>query len=228
METQHTAILKRAGIVLVVVGLIDIAVMIYCIVKQISYSSSFNIFAVIAGIFLMRGSLQAASIVRWFAVFMLSAFVALLFAFPFLQPVSLTLMQLRLDPVASVATVAFMAFVLGLLAWLIRELGSEPIQAARASAGRKQRDMRIPAAAGVGLVVVIGTFLALLLGGESANRAKSLAEQQAGPGYRYHVSSLNIVTNREGTIVSGEVTAWNDKEIRNIPVRWEENSASRP
>ena len=222
METQHTPILKRVGGVLLVVGLVDIAVMIYCIAKGIPYSSSFNIFAVIAGVFLLRGSLRAASVVRWFAVFMLTAFFAFLIAWPFMQPLDLTLTQLRLNPGASVATVALMAFVLGLLFWVVRELGREPIQAARIGAGRKLRDMRIPAAIGVALVVVMGIFLALLLGGDSAEHAKFMAEQQVGPGYRFHVSSLNIAKNNRGTFVSGVVTAWNDKDIRNVPVHWEE------
>jgi len=222
MDTQHIPILKRVGAVLLAVGLVDIAVMIYCIANQISYSSSFNIFAVAAGIFLLRGSLRAASIVRWFAAFMLAAFVALLIAWPFMQPVALTLTQLRLNPGTSFAVFGFMVFVLGLLVWLIRELGHETVMAARAGAGIKQRDMRIPAAVGVGLVVVMGIFMALLLGGESADRAKSLAEKQVGPGYRLHVTSLNIATNDQGTFVSGVVTAWNDNEIRNLSVHWEE------
>lgn len=222
MDTQHTTILKRVGTVLLVVGLIDIVVMIYCIANRISYSSSFNIFAVVASIFLLRGNLRAASLVRWFSVFMLSGFVALLIAWPFMQPISLTLTQLRLSPGTSIATFAFTAFVLGLLVWLIRELGCEAVMAARAAAGRKIRDMRIPAVTGVGLVIVMGIFMALLLGGESADRAKSIAEQQVGPGYRLHVSSLNIAKNNQGTFVSGVVTAWNDREIRNLPVHWEE------
>lgn len=222
MDKREGPILKRVGGLLLVVGLIDIAVMIYCIANRISYSSSFNIFAVVAGIFLLRGSLRAASIVHWFAVFMLAAFVTLLLAWPVIQPFALTLTQIRLNPGMSFATFVFMVFVLGFLGWLIRELGREPVMAARASAGRKQRDMRIPAAAGVGLVIVMGIFMAFLLGGETADRAKSMAEQQIGPGYRLTVSSLNIAKNNQGTFVSGVVTAWNDNEIRNLPVHWEE------
>lgn len=204
------------------VGLIDIAVMIYCIANRISYSSSFNIFAVVAGIFLMRGSLRAALIVRWFSVFMLATFTAFLLAWPFMQPMNLTLTQLRLNPGASFSMAAFMAFVLGLLFWLVRELGRKPIQAARTRAGRKEWDMRIPVVTGVGLVVVLGIVLVPMLSGESANHAKSIAKQQVGQGYRFHVSSLNIAKNNQGTFVSAVVTAWNDNEIRNIPVHWEE------
>ena len=153
---------------------------------------------------------------------MLSGFVALLIAWPFMQPISLTLTQFRLSPRTSIATFAFTAFVLGLLGWIIRELGREAVMAARTAAGRKIRDMRIPAATGVGLVIVMGIFMALLLSGESADRAKSIAEQQVGPGYRLHVSSLNVAKNNQGTFFSGVVTAWNDNEIRNITVHWEE------
>ena len=48
METEpYLPILRRVGIVLLLAGLIDIGVMVYCIANDISYSSSFNIFAVI-------------------------------------------------------------------------------------------------------------------------------------------------------------------------------------
>jgi hypothetical protein len=220
---MHTSILKRVGAVLLAVGVIDIAVMIYCVANGISYSSSFNIFAVIAGIFLLRGSLRAASLVRWFAVFLLAGFLSLLIALPFLQPLDLTLTQLRLNPVAFLGTVVIGAFALCLLFWVSRELGRQPIQDALVSARFKRRDMRIPAAAGVGLVVVVGVFLmALLQLGGSAEHAKSIAEQQVAAGYRFHVRSLSIVKNSQGKFFSGVVTAWNEKEIRNIPVHWEE------
>lgn len=222
MDTQNAPVLKRVGAVLLIVGSIDIAVMIYCIANHIPYSSSFNIFAVVAGAFLLRGSLRAASIVRWFAVFLLAAFLALLLAWPLVQPFALTLTQIRLNPGTSFAKLAFVAFALGLLVWVIGELGRESVKAACARAGRKQRDVRIPAVAGVGLVIFMGIFMALLLGGESAKRAKSMAEQQVGPGYRFHVSSLKIAKSSQGTFVSGVVTAWNDNEVRNIPVQWEE------
>ena len=72
--------LKRVGTVLVAVGLLDIGVMVYCVMNGISYTSSFNIAAVIGGIFLRRGSLRAASIVAWLAVlFLTGASCGLLF-----------------------------------------------------------------------------------------------------------------------------------------------------
>ncbi len=221
--TSHVPILKRIGTVLLAVGLLDIAVMVYCIVNRVSYSSSFNLIAVIAGIFLLRGSVRAASIVRWFAVFMLAGFLTLVFAWPFLQPIDLTLTQVRLNPLSAVASLGVISVLLALLFWLYRELGQASIQAACAAAGRKDRDMRIPAAAGVGVVVLLAIFMAILLGSELVSKAKSMAEQQLGATYRYHVSSLNIMTNGQSTFVTGVVTAWNEKEIRQVPVKWEEH-----
>jgi hypothetical protein len=54
---DHTAILRKTGWVLVAVGLIDIAMMIYTISLGMSYSSSLNIFAVVAGLFLIGGKI---------------------------------------------------------------------------------------------------------------------------------------------------------------------------
>lgn len=223
MDNQdYLHILKRVGWVLLAVGLIDISVMIYCIVNNIKYSSSFNIFAVIAGFLLLRGSLGTASLVRWFSVFMLAASVTGLIAWPFFQPFDLTFTQIRLYPGAFVTTAAVFALLLGILYWLVRELGREPIQAAITNSGRKLRDMRIPAAIGVGLIIVVGIFTIRFLGGESAERAKSMAERQVGPGYHFFLSSIQFSKNNQGTSGSGVVTAWNDSEIKKIPVHWED------
>lgn len=62
---SHLFILKRIGWVLLVIRLVDIGVMVYCIANGFAYSSSLNIFAVVGGAFLIRGSLRAASIIRW-------------------------------------------------------------------------------------------------------------------------------------------------------------------
>jgi len=220
---MHAVILKRVGCVLIIAGLLDIGVLIYCVANHISYTSSLHLFAVISGIFLLRGSLRAATVVRWLAIFALAACSALLVAWPLLQPFSLTLLELRLNPRGAAISVLYAALFLGLLFWIAKELGSAPIQNAIIQAGRKSRDMRIPAAVGVGLVIVIGVLMSMLLGGESAERAKSMAEQQLGHSYRFYVSALRVAKNYRGTFVSGEVMAWNDFEIKTIPVHWEEH-----
>jgi hypothetical protein len=223
MEPEtYRAILKRVGWVLVVVGLIDVGVMVYCIVRRQSYSSSLNLFAVIAGIFLLRGGLRTAALVRWFSAFMLVGFLAMAVVAPFLQPWDLSLTELRLNPGSFAIGVIFYFLALGLLFWVARQLGLEPVQAAIAKAGVKRRDVRYAVAAGVGLAVLLGISIPLISNGESAERAKSIAKQEVGPGYQFHVRSIRVSSVGNRSNAAGVVTAWNHQEIRSIPFHWED------
>ena len=82
--------------------------------------------------------------------------------------------------------------------------------------------MYIPAVLGVVVSIFSVVFVVYFLGGEAALKAKSIAEQKLGTSFRYHVSSLNISSNNQGTFAAGLVIAWNDKEIRYLPVSWKE------
>ena len=57
---DYRSTLKQAGKILIIVGAIDIAAMIACIFAGQSYSSSLNVFALAAGIFLFRELHRAA------------------------------------------------------------------------------------------------------------------------------------------------------------------------
>ncbi len=131
-DTLYRAQLKRVGAVLLAVGVLDIALMIYCIANGINYSSSFNIFAVIAGIFIVQGSLRAASAVRWLGVFILAAMAATALAWPFIRPIDLTLTELRLAPLQALASLGIVAVAVALLGWVCSRLGSTEILAASA------------------------------------------------------------------------------------------------
>lgn len=182
-ESQtYIAILRRVGSVLIAIGLIDIAVMIYCVINGFSYSSSFNIFAVIAGVLLLRGGLTTAAVVRWYATFMLAAFVALILALlviASIHPSSLASIHFILNPGTLFVSVAFALSVLAFLLWVIREIGREPVQAARVAAGRKSQNIRIPALLGIGLAAVILGFLLSSGGPYSELEVTFLARQPA-------------------------------------------------
>lgn len=49
-----------------------------------------------------------------------------------------------------------------------------------------------------------------------------MARQAFGPGYDYHVPSMNIMSGNGVTVANGMVTAWNADEVRHIPLAWEE------
>jgi hypothetical protein len=174
---------------------IDIGVMIYCIMNGISYSSSFNIFAVVLGILLLRGSLRAASIVSFFGAFVLAGFLGLIAAWPVLQPLGLTLAELHRTAVSDIAFYsAFALCGLTLLFWITLELNEDAVVTALQSAGRKVRPLYVPVALGIAIVAVGSGAMVFMTGGENGKHAMDLAAARLGPGYRYHVSSLHMST----------------------------------
>ncbi len=154
---QHRPILARVGGVLLIVGVLDIGVMIYCIVNGISYASSFNIFAVWLGILLMRGSLWAASVVRFFSAFFLAGGIGLIVVFPFLQPINLTLTEVCH---ISTFTVVLPLLLLALSFWTARELSGEPVLAALQASGKSVIPLFVPVVLGFGLVAAVGGVIA--------------------------------------------------------------------
>jgi hypothetical protein len=53
-------------------------------------------------------------------------------------------------------------------------------------------------------------------------RAKSMAEKQLGSDYRLHVSSLRNPSHGGAESVADVVNAWNDGELEDVPVHWDE------
>ena len=153
LDDEAHLILVRVGLVLVSVGVIDIAVMIYCIMNAIHYSSSFNIFAVVLGILLVRGNLWAASVVRFFGALFVASAIALIAFVPFVQPISLTLAEVRNT---SFFGLLFPLVLLAVCFWATFELNGEPVLAAFHSSGRSVSPLIFPVVLGVGLVAAAG------------------------------------------------------------------------
>lgn len=219
---DHYPVLKRTGLALLVVGVLDIGLMAYAIFNQIAYASGLNIFAVIAGIFLLRGSLRAASLVRRFALFLLAASISVNLVLPLLQPIDLIVTRVQLNPMAFLGILVFLVLALILFSWLIRELGSAPVRLAQKKAGLPARSPGIPLALGVGLAVILATAGTLVQHSESGTRAVQEAREKLGDGYRYHVSSFSYSSFGEGESVSGVVTAWKSGSVKDLPFQWRE------
>jgi hypothetical protein len=216
---DHRTILHRVGLVLVVIGALDIGWMIYCIANEVNYSSSFNIFAVIAGVFLLRGHLGAAKIVTWFSAFLLSGFVVgSLTLFPQLQPLDYWLVLLRKDPGGSLMSIALVIVVLGMLFWIYTQLRQAPVVAARVAAGQKAGAPLSAFLTGSALVLALTVVMHLTIEGEMGEKAVRLATEQNGPNYKYFVSSMNWGNSH----VSAHLIAYNDREVKEVSVEWED------
>jgi hypothetical protein len=221
-------ILRRVGNALIVVGVADIAWMIYVVSSGQGYSSCFNIFAVIGGVALRRHSLRTARIIRVLAAFMFATFLGLLGAVPIILPSGLIETHLRITPVSRlVGWSAFLVAVLALLWWVYRSLSAPPVEAAIRSPelGRLRfwHHPRSGFLAGVGLVALLATILPLTNRGETARRAAEQARAELGPDYRYFVSSLSTSwSSRTGTHVRATVLAYTDSSIEHVDAEWRE------
>src|SRR5882757_5058913 len=128
-------ILCRVGLAVIVFGLLDIGLMLYCIVNSVNYSSSFNVFAVLAGVYVRRGH---AWWVRWTTRatgFYAAAFCTIVPMAPFLFPMDLAALEFRLHPVAAIAGTMATIGVIALLVWVYWELRQAPVLAAYTVAG---------------------------------------------------------------------------------------------
>ncbi|MBJ7575463.1 hypothetical protein [Luteimonas sp. MC1828] len=217
--TDYRAILKKVGFALVAFGLVDIAFMMYSVLNGQSYSSSFNIFAVIAGVLLIRGSLGTVRVVTWLSAFMLTGFIgAIVLIVPFLQPIGLLVAQTKINPVPSILLWLMAAVVLALLGWSYRQLRSAPVLDALKASGRSTAMPKVAIGAGITLVGFLAVMLNMTLNGAAGAKAIELARQQLGPSYNYATQSIQW----GGGYGRAVVAAYNDNEIKYIPVEWSE------
>lgn len=221
MQT-YLQILKRVGITLIAVGLFDIAVFIYSIASGISYTSSFNIFAVIGGIFLLRGNLHVAGFITWFAAFLFAALAGSPLLLIVLQPLDFTFIQIRVNPGSATLYAALWVFEIAFLAWVLTALRNKSVLEARAQSGKKMSSLRVPLALGVGLLAILAVVLPISLNSDAGHLAKAKASEQFGTNYRYFVNSLQVSYSSQGKIVKAKVTAYNDHEIHIVPLQWAE------
>lgn len=223
--TDPKVILHRVGNVLIVVGLVDILWMIYVVSSGQGYSSSFNIFAVIAGVLLRRNSIRTARVVRGFAAFMFAGFLGLIVALPVIFPLDIVRTFFRITPMSRVVGwCAFFVALLWFLWWVYRSLTATPIQHAITDAGLpRSRFWDRPKSGflvGISLAIIVAIASPLTARSESAHQAVERAREQLGPGYRYFVSSLSLRSTDSGTDVRATVLAYTDSSIESVELQW--------
>ncbi len=217
-ETEnYRVVLKRLGWVSIAVGLADIGVMVYCVSHDISYQSSLNIFAVVAGILFLRGSLGAVRVVTWFSAFILACLTsAIVILFPFMIPIDLLMAELRLHPFDSVASVLYGFIGLGFILWVYLQLRKPSVVKARVAAGQSEAPPRGAFVVGVLLAVAMAAFFSFTVHGEAGAQALRLAKAKEGAGYKYSISSLSWSGDHGRALV----TAYNSSEIKSVDVEW--------
>lgn len=220
-QPTYLAILKRCGLVLVVVGALDIAYMVWCIAHGQSYSSSLNLVALVVGIFLMQGSLKTARWVAMGAAFFFAAGALVIVTAPFMYPAGYWAAVLR-DSTGLAAPIGIAVALLAMLFWVCRQLLRPEVVKAQQAAGIPAPRIRRAAAIGAILSVVLVFGLSWMLRGETAQEAIRRAHQQLSGNYQYVVTSIQVKSNSAGKNVAALVVAYNDTEVRKLVVKWKE------
>src|SRR5262245_7296349 len=191
------AVVRRVGVVLMVVGLADVAFMVYCVANGISYSSSLNLFALIAGVFLYRGSLTAARVSAHAAALLAGGTLVGLLVAPFLVPVRLVLVGFKTAP-ASSALGWILALVVPMLSlWVVRQLTSDAVTDAMDTPLRASYSLL----AGALLMLVLTFVVSRFLRGGPSEQVLAEARQQLGPEYEYFISQMTTTAGRDGESV---------------------------
>jgi hypothetical protein len=211
---------RKVGIALLVIGIMDIGYMIYSIFNGFSYTSSFNIFAVVAGIFLIRGNLIAALITRFFVTFFAALVFGIVILYFYLTPIDLIMVQIKLQSTSILSFALILSCVIAILIWMCIQFStSESIQAFIGGGYKLSVPKLISfsaVAAGTLLMILIGVFFNFFYSSEVITKAVKSAQDQYGNNYQYHVTSFNI----ENDYGIATVIAYNNEAIKVIEVEW--------
>jgi hypothetical protein len=211
---------RKVGIALLVIGIMDIGYMIYSIFNGFSYTSSFNIFAVVAGIFLIRGNLIAALITRFFVTFFAALVFGVVILYFYLTPIDLIMVQIKLQSTSILSFALILSCVIAILIWMCIQFStSESIQAFIGGGYKLSVPKLISfsaVAAGTLLMILIGVFFNFFYSSEVITKAVKSAQDQYGNNYQYHVTSFNI----ENDYGIATVIAYNNEAIKVIEVEW--------
>ncbi|TCS35702.1 hypothetical protein [Reinekea marinisedimentorum] len=206
---------KKIGYALIVIGIVDILFMIYCISNRINYSSSFNIFAVISGILLVKGSVRTARFLRVATGFLVASFLGMFIVSPFLQPLDLTMLNLKLNTFKVIGQYLISAALLAILIWVHLSLSGKQVLSALAEAGYKTGRPKIAYGLGLGFVVLMTIMMNFFLV-EEKQMAIELAKQNAGETMKGHVSSISVSGDRG----AATVILYDDSSKNYVTVDW--------
>jgi len=219
LNAEAVAIFRRVGWALIALGIADTALLAWSLARDVFYPSPFNVFALAAGVLVLRGSVATVAVVRWTVAFTLASIAAALPLAPVLVAPDFMRTLARLHPVWAAAGLAATGLTVLMLIWIQYELGRGAATAALAAIGKLWR-LWAAVLAGLGATLILGGLIAVMLRGEFAEEAVARAQAQLGTGFRYQVLTLGVFFERRGPYASAQVAGWNDSEIRIVPIRW--------
>lgn len=217
--SEDRIILQRTGAIVTLVGIAQFIVGMASAPKGVY---NFQILGIVIGCAIAFGNMRLVSAVRWLACLGLLAGALIMLGEILMMPAGLHLAQLRFMPGQVALHYGGELMGIAMTFYVFRQLGRPPLLQARAAAGRKQRDMRIPLILGGLLGLAAAWFQARMVTGDDAMKARGQVMSRVGPGFEYFTTAGNVQHRATKRRVFAMVEAWNDRELWEFPVQWEE------
>lgn len=226
---DYRAILKRVGIVLIAVGILDIAYFFYYISQDQIYSSgwkldqthpftSHGLFIVVFGVLFLGSNLRIVPLVTWIAAFGISNFSTTFILLPFLSPAALWATQFSLDPVGISISLLVKIIAIALCCWLYKQLRAAPVVSASLRCGNSTSMPKLAFILGVAIAILPASLLHFTRIGAAGVQAVELARSQYGNNYHYHLTAMS----RSNGNIFARLIAYNENEIKPIRVEWKQ------
>ncbi|MEQ8384694.1 MAG: hypothetical protein RH949_20270 [Coleofasciculus sp. A1-SPW-01] len=230
MTNDKRQILTRVGIVLIACGILEFAYFWstlddpQCILSSNpspTSSSPGSAILVVLGVLFLRGNLQIVSLVTWFAALILAYFASNLIRLPFLFPTDFWEIAFRVDPVSNFLPTLVQIIAIAVAFWVYTQLRAAPIVSAlvRSDHLHSAPPLMLAFILGIALVAVPLSIKFFYLKPDSAIEAKAveIARIEYGDGYKYHIRGI-IQSNGQ---IRACLSAYNEQEIKVVPVEWE-------
>lgn len=218
---EYRQILARVGWVLIAAECLNLAYQLVPVLQGGKFTFGAEVLFLVAGVFLIQGSLPAARAVRWVAAFLIALESALLVAVLFWAPPDFVGILLRLHPRFVLEPSAWVLFGLLVNLWVYGQLSKEPVREHLQTSGSASWPGWSWLAGLLAGALLIGS-VSSLLHGEASQSALSKAREQNGPGYRYFVLALSTNSQDDRRRVDSTVVGYNDHDIQMFNIKWEE------
>jgi hypothetical protein len=178
-----------------------------------------GILILVAGVYLMRGSLRTANIVRWVAAFWIANGIGSILMRTCSTPFALLTLEFRLNP--NEFSIWYLSRIVetAVTYWIYRQLSAEPIVSASINSGQKVSIPKQGFFLGAALTLLMPMLLYIMGDGVLGRKALNLARTKYGEGYKYHLTALDRSRSMSGETISAKIAAYNDKEIKTVRVQ---------
>src|SRR5215471_13595428 len=131
-EDEVRTILRRVGWALILLETANILWAVVEFARGTSHALSIDLAAIVAGVFLIRGSLVAARYVAWWSAFFATAIAILPLGLAAIFPPSLLAVWWRTERRPWIETGGWLVVGIVVFAWSCRQLRSAPVREAQA------------------------------------------------------------------------------------------------